>query len=240
MKLNLLILSFLFILSFTTATYPKDFIWGTATASYQVEGASNVDGKQPSIWDIFSHITGKTNNGDTGDLADDEYHRFEEDIEIMKNLGVSHYRFSIAWSRIMTYSNNATQVNQQGLAYYNKLIDSLQAAGIQGLATLYHWDIPQYLDENMGGWLNRDIVSYFEEYADVCFQAFGDRVKYWLTFNEPRSFTILGYGNGMHAPGRCSDRSICAEGDSTTEPYITSHNVLRSHAAVVHLYRQKY
>jgi len=218
--------------------FPSGFMWGSATASYQVEGAYNIS-RGPSIWDIFSHTPGKTRNGETGDVADDQYHRYLDDIQIMKSLGLKNYRMSLSWSRI--YPNGDLPLNHDGVAYYNKVIDALIANGITPFVTLYHWDLPNALNTNgMRGWLDSRIVRSFELYADTTFKMFGDRVKHWITFNEPLSFTNLGYGTGTHAPGRCSDRSVCTEGNSATEPYIAAHNVLLSHAAAVAVYRNNY
>ncbi len=178
--------------------FPADFSWGTATASYQVEGAWNEDGKGESIWDRFSHTEGKIITGDTGDVACDQYHRFPEDIAIMKELSLRGYRFSIAWPRIFPDGKGA--VNQKGLDYYSRLVDGLLEAGITPFPTLYHWDLPQALQDE-GGWANREIVGHFSRYAEVVTNALGDRVKNWIIFNEPWVFTFLGYLFGQHAPG---------------------------------------
>jgi len=236
--------SFLFVFflffscSFVDAKFPKGFMWGTATASYQVEGAHDVDGRGPSIWDVFSHTPGKIIDGTNGDHADDHYHRVEEDVKLMVDLGVKVFRFSISWSRILP--TGELPVNPAGIAYYNKLIDTLLANGIEPFITLYHWDLPQALEARYGGWLNSSSADWFALYAEITFQAYGDRVKYWLTFNEPHSFTVSGYHTGFHAPGRCSNRLLCPEGNSSTEPYIVAHNVLRSHAKAVEIFRKKY
>ena len=150
--------------------FPKEFIWGTATASYQIEGAFDVDGRGASIWDTFSKTPGKVVNGDTGDRACDHYNRFEEDIAIMKDLGVSAYRFSISWSRL--FPNGDSVREERGFDFYNRLINALVAAGIEPMVTLYHWDLPQAL-EDKGGWANRQIVKSFEDYATACAEAFG-------------------------------------------------------------------
>ncbi|KAH3764001.1 glycosyl hydrolase family 1 [Pelomyxa schiedti] len=222
----------------TTSVYPSDFVWGTATASYQIEGAVSQDGRGASIWDTFSHTPGKTANGDTGDVADDSYNLYPEDISLMKELGVKAYRFSIAWSRIMP--TGEMPISQAGIEHYSVLIDTLLDAGIDPYITLYHWDLPQDLHDKYGGWLNDTIIDLFTSYADVCFSSFGDRVQHWITFNEPHEVSWQGYGIGTMAPGRCSDRSKCPEGDGETEPYIVSHNILLSHAQTVDLYRKKY
>ncbi len=178
--------------------FPAGFSWGTATASYQVEGAWNEDGRGESVWDRFSHTEGKILNGDTGDVACDEYHRYKEDVAIMKELGMRGYRFSIAWPRVFPDGKGA--VNQKGLDYYSRLVDELLANGITPFPTLYHWDLPQAL-QDAGGWANRDIIDQFATYAETCVNALGDRVKNWMVFNEPWCFTFLGTLFGIHAPG---------------------------------------
>lgn len=179
-------------------SFPEDFNWGSATASYQVEGAFDVGGRSASIWDTFSKTPGKVVRGDNGDVACDHYNRFLEDVQIMKDLGMQTYRFSIAWPRIIP--NGTGEVNQEGIDFYNRLIDALLEAGIQPTATLYHWDLPQVLQDK-GGWANRDIVQQFADYATVCAEAFGDRVSNWITINEPWCVTWLGNFWGVHAPG---------------------------------------
>jgi beta-galactosidase len=214
------------------------FLWGVATAAYQIEGAVNEDGKGPTIWDAFAKIPGKIKNGDTADIADDHYHKFEEDVRLAKNMGVNSYRFSISWARILPHGYG--EVNQQGIAFYTKLINLLVAFGIEPFVTLYHWDLPQALQDEYGGWLSPTIETHFANFAEICFQNFGDRVKFWATINEPWSFSVMAYEKGIFAPGRCSDRSRCAEGDSNTEPFIVAHNVLNAHAAAVEIYRNRY
>jgi beta-glucosidase len=181
-----------------TARFPADFSWGTATASYQVEGAWNENGKGESIWDRFSHTDGKIRTGETGDVACDQYHRYKEDVALMKALGLRGYRFSISWSRVFPDGKGA--VNQKGLDYYSRLVDELLANDVMPFPTLYHWDLPQALQDD-GGWANRDIVEHFAAYAGVVTDALGDRVKKWMVFNEPWVFTFLGYLFGIHAPG---------------------------------------
>ena len=178
--------------------FPADFSWGTATASYQVEGAWKEDGKGESIWDRFSHTPGTIMNGDTGDVACDQYHRYKDDIALMKELGLGGYRFSISWPRI--FPDGKGKVNQEGLAYYSRLVDELLANDIRPFPTLYHWDLPQAL-QDVGGWANRDIIGHFTKYAETCIESLGDRVKHWMVFNEPWVFTFLGYIVGIHAPG---------------------------------------
>lgn len=215
------------------------FLWGSATASYQVEGAVNEDGRGPSVWDEFSHLPGKTANGDTGDVADDNYHRFKEDIDLIRQLGLNSYRMSLSWTRLFPNGDDA-QINHAGVTHYNQVIDKLVEAGITPFVTLFHWDTPLSLEKRFGGWLSSDMEKYFARYADSVFAAFGDRVKHWITLNEPLTVALCGYNSGVHAPGRCSDRSRCAEGNSSTEPYIAAHNMLNAHAAAVEVYRQKY
>lgn len=181
-------------------SFPDDFIWGVATASYQIEGAWNVDGRGESIWDRFSHTPGKTKNGDTGDQACDHYHRWREDIELMTALNVGAYRFSVAWPRI--YPQGRGAINHAGLDFYDRLVDGLLEAKIAPFVTLYHWDLPQAL-EDRGGWVSRDTVDAYVEYARTMFERLGDRVDNWITFNEPFCTAYLGYGLGVHAPGRC-------------------------------------
>ncbi|KAK9804869.1 hypothetical protein WJX72_009269 [[Myrmecia] bisecta] len=211
--------------------YPNE-----TTAAYQVEGAAGEGGRSASIWDTFSHLPGKTHKGDTGDIADDFYHRFHGDIQLMKELGMAKFRLSISWSRVLPEGTG--EVNEEGIAFYNQVIDALLAAGIEPFITLYHWDLPQRLADQYGGWLSALVAFDFAAYADVCFKAFGDRVKYWTTFNEPYTFCTVGYGAGIHAPGRCSDRKRCAEGDSEVEPWTCTHNVLLAHASAVARFRK--
>jgi beta-glucosidase len=203
-----------------------------------VEGSHDRDGRGPSIWDVFTHTEGKIRDGTAGDLADDHYNRMEEDVDLMKDLGVHVYRFSISWSRI--FPTGEGEVNQKGVDFYNRLINTLLKRGIEPFITLYHWDLPQALETKYGGWLGTKTGEKFVEYAEFCFREFGDRVKYWLTFNEPHSFAVHGYVSGWHAPGRCSNRFVCPAGNTSTEPYIVTHNVLIAHARAVEMYRRKF
>jgi beta-glucosidase len=183
------------------ATFPKGFWWGTATASYQVEGAWNVDGKGESIWDRFSHTPGKIKNGDTGDVACDCYHRWRDDIELLRAMHQNSYRFSISWPRIQ--ASGTGPANPKGIDYYSRLIDALLEVRIRPLVTLYHWDLPQAL-EDAGGWPNRDLAGRYSDYVQTVVRALGDRVTDWMLFNEPDAFVDLGYLDGTHAPGRRS------------------------------------
>ncbi|GLI28649.1 beta-glucosidase [Agromyces rhizosphaerae] len=178
--------------------FGRDFVFGSATASYQIEGAVAEDGRGPSIWDTFSHTPGKVWNGDTGDVACDHYHRVEEDLDLMQRLGLESYRFSIAWPRIQPTGTG--EANEAGLAFYDRLVDGLLARGIRPIATLYHWDLPQAL-EDAGGWTSRDTSFAFAEYARIVGERLGDRVSVWTTLNEPWCSAYLGYGSGAHAPG---------------------------------------
>ncbi len=181
-----------------TQRFPEGFIWGASTASYQIEGAANEDGRSASIWDTFSHTPGKVQNGDTGKVACDHYHRYLEDIALMQRLGISAYRFSTAWPRILPQGTGAT--NPIGFAFYDRLVDALLAAGITPWLCLYHWDLPQALQDR-GGWQNRDIADWYTDYALVVHRQLGDRVQHFATFNEPNVFTLLGHALGLHAPG---------------------------------------
>lgn len=179
--------------------FPAGFRWGTATAAYQIEGAAALDGRTPSIWDTFSRTPGKVLGGDTGDTATDHYHRMAEDVGLMSRLGVSDYRFSVAWPRVQPTGRGPAA--QPGLDFYRRLVDALLEAGIRPVATLYHWDLPQEL-EDLGGWPHRDTAERFAEYAGLVAEALGDRVAGWTTLNEPWCTAFLGYASGVHAPGR--------------------------------------
>ncbi|XP_033096417.1 lactase-phlorizin hydrolase-like [Anneissia japonica] len=211
--------------AFHYGTFPEDFIWSTATASYQIEGAWNEDGKGPSIWDTYSHEPGNIDNGYTGDVACDSYHKYQDDIDSMKALGLKYYRFSLSWPRILP-NGTIDHINQPGIDYYNNLINALRDAGISPMVTLYHWDLPQAL-QDQGGWKNDEIIGHYKDYARLCFEEFGDRVGFWITFNEPWVTTILGHEFASMAPG------IREPG---TTPYIVAHNILRSHAEAYHVY----
>jgi beta-glucosidase len=182
----------------TLLTFPQGFQWGAATAAYQIEGACDEDDRGLSIWDTFCHQPGRVQDGDTGDLACDHYHRYRADVALMKELGLQTYRFSVAWSRVMPFGYGA--VNEKGLAFYDRLVDELLAAGIEPACTLYHWDLPQGL-QDLGGWANRDIAGRFAEYAALLYARLGDRVRRWITLNEPSIFTMFGHRTGVMAPG---------------------------------------
>ncbi|WOL17206.1 beta-glucosidase 12 [Canna indica] len=177
-----------------------------------------------------------------GDVAIDFYHRYKEDVGLMKQMGLDAYRFSISWSRILPSGNLSGGINKEGVKYYNNLINELISNGIQPFVTIYHWDLPQALEDQYGGFLSPHIIEDYRDYAEVCFKAFGDRVKHWITFNEPLVSSYMGYATGMYAPGRCTPKfsGNCSAGNSGTEPYTVSHHVLLAHAVVVKLYRDKY
>jgi beta-glucosidase len=178
--------------------FPSDFVWGASTSSYQIEGAVEADGRGKSIWDVFSHTPGRIKGGDNGDVACDHYHRWREDIGLLANGGSKAYRFSTAWPRILPAGSGA--IEPRGLDFYDRLVDGLIARGIAPWLCLYHWDLPQALQEQ-GGWLNRDIAEKFADYARIVAKRLGDRVKHWVTFNEPNIHALFGHGEGGHAPG---------------------------------------
>ena len=195
----------------TRLAFPPSFRWGVATASYQIEGAASEDGRTPSIWDTFAATPGKVYRGHTGDVADDHYHRYVDDVAIMKQLGIQSYRFSVAWSRITPHvtADALGPVNEAGLAFYTRLVDELLAAGIAPVVTLYHWDLPQAL-EDAGGWTNRRTAHRFGEYASIVASWLGSRVSTYITLNEPWCSAFLGYGSGVHAPGRTDPAAALA------------------------------
>jgi beta-glucosidase len=205
-------------------TFPEGFTWGTATASYQIEGAASADGRGLSVWDTFSRAAGNVHGGDTGDIACDSYHRYREDVALMASLGLNAYRFSIAWPRILPAGRGA--VNQKGLDYYRALLDELGDRGIAAAATLFHWDLPQQLQDE-GGWAARDTAARFADYAAVVAEALGDRVERWITLNEPQVVASHGYRTGEHAPGvRDADASRAA-----------THHLLLGHGLAVQALR---
>jgi beta-glucosidase len=203
-----------------------DFIWGAGTSAYQIEGAVNVDGRTPSIWDVFSHKDGKIDRGHTGDIACDHYHRYVEDVALLAKLGVKAYRFSISWNRILP--NGTGRVNPQGFVFYDCLLDELEKYHIEPYITLYHWDLPQILFEK-GGWLNPEIPHWFEHYVDVVTKHFGNRVKNYITINEPQCIVQVGMHSPEHAPGVVY---------STKECLLASHHLLLAHGFAVRIIRK--
>uniref|UniRef100_A0A7S2I167 beta-glucosidase n=1 Tax=Helicotheca tamesis TaxID=374047 RepID=A0A7S2I167_9STRA len=215
-----------------TASFPDDFIWGTGTSAYQIEGATHEDGRAPSIWDTYCTEAGVILDNSTGDVACDHYHRVKEDVLLMKELGLKTYRFSIAWTRIVPHGSAGSAVNTAGIDFYNHLLDTLIDHGIEPWVTLHHWDVPQTLYDSYGGWMDDQIINDFTFYAHICFDAFGDRVKHWVTINEPWTIAVNGYASGIHAPGRYQRPDV--------EPYIVGHHLLLAHANAVKLYRNKF
>jgi beta-glucosidase len=204
----------------TTYKFPHDFLWGAATASYQIEGAWDEDGKGESIWDRFSHMPGKIEDKSTGDVACDHYHRYQDDIRLMRQLGLKAYRFSTAWTRVLPAGRG--RINPPGLDFYDRLVDTLCAANIEPFLTLYHWDLPYALHEQ-GGWTNRDVAYAFADYAALMVKRLGDRVKYWTTFNEPSVIMLDGYLVGEHAPGLQDQKAA----------YQAGHHLMLAHGLAV-------
>ena len=205
--------------------FPEGFLWGVATAAYQVEGAAREDGRGPSIWDTFSHTPGKVFHGDTGDVACDQYHRLDEDLDLMADLGLMAYRFSVAWPRIQPEGSGPA--NQKGLDFYKRLVDGLRERSIEPVLTLYHWDLPQAL-EDRGGWTSRETSSRFAEYAGIVHEALGREVRFWITLNEPWVSAWLGYGVGAHAPGHSDPAKALA----------ATHHLLLGHGLAVERMRE--
>ncbi|WP_166240665.1 GH1 family beta-glucosidase [Paenibacillus turpanensis] len=205
--------------------FPKDFLWGAATAAYQIEGAHDKDGRGTSIWDTFSRIPGKVKNGDNGDIACDSYNRYEQDIALLKGLGVGAYRFSAAWPRI--FPNGTGEINRAGLDYYHRLVDGLLAKGIEPYCTLYHWDLPQALQDR-GGWNNRETIDAFTAYCEPMFKEFGGKIKHWFTINEPWCVSFLSNYIGAHAPGN-RDLQLATN---------VAHHLLVAHGSAVRKFRE--
>nr|VDD58103.1 unnamed protein product [Brassica oleracea] len=236
--------------AFTRNDFPEDFLFGAATSAYQWEGAVDEDGRTPSVWDTFSHSDNKGN----GDIACDGYHKYKEDVKLMAEMGLEAFRLSISWSRLipsntssscfLTYEfkNGRGQINPKGLLFYKNLIKELRNHGIEPHVTLYHYDLPQVLEDEYGGWIDRKIIEDFTAFADVCFREFGDDVKLWTTINEANIFAIGAYSEGFLPPGHCSTNEFvnCSTGNSSTEPYLAGHNILLAHASASKLYRLKY
>ena len=204
--------------------FPPDFLWGAATAAYQIEGAAGADGRGPSIWDTFSHTPGRVRNGDTGDVAVDHYHRYAEDVALLAALGVKGYRFSVSWPRVQP--DGRGPANQPGLDFYRRLVDALAGAGIEPVITLYHWDLPQAL-QDVGGWAVRDTAARFADYAAIVAGALGDRVQHWTTLNEPWCSAFLGYAAGLHAPGIADP----------AQAFPAAHHLLLGHGLATHAIR---
>jgi beta-glucosidase len=208
-----------------SSSFPSDFVWGAATASYQIEGAAHEDGRGESVWDRFCATPGKVRGGDTGDVACDFYHRYRDDVKLMKELGLDAFRFSIAWPRILP--DGRGKVNEAGLDFYDRLVDELLANGIEPFATLFHWDSPQVLEEE-GGWRARSTAEAFVEYTEVVANRLGDRVRHWITHNEPWVYAWIGHEWGRHAPGH----------ESEAEAVAVAHHLLLSHGWAVEAIRR--
>lgn len=207
--------------------FPDGFVWGAATASYQVEGAAREGGRGPSIWDEFSHSPGRTHDGDTGDVACDQYHRYKEDVAVMKSYGLKAYRFSVAWPRVFPEGRGAP--NEEGIRYYENLVDELLSAGIEPWVTLFHWDLPLALEKELGGWRSRGTAEAFGRYAAFVVKRLSDRVRNWFTVNEIRCFTLTGHRGGGHAPG------VRLEGKAISN---ICHNALLAHGLAVRAIRE--
>ena len=208
----------------TSADFPANFTWGVAAASYQVEGAGHEDGRGESIWDTFAATPGKVVHGHNGEVSVDQYHRYQEDIRLMREAGVHSYRFSLAWPRIQPTGSGT--FNQRGIDYYKRLTDALHAEGIEACATIYHWDLPQPL-EDAGGWPSRDTAYRFSEYAQHCFEQLSEHIDMWITLNEPWCSAVLGYHIGHHAPGR----------HNRGESWAAGHHLLLGHGLAMQAYR---
>ncbi|KAL8542382.1 hypothetical protein ACS0TY_003303 [Phlomoides rotata] len=226
---------------FNRSGFPPGFVFGAASAAYQVEGAVSEGGRGPSIWDTYTHkFPEKIADKSNGDVANDFYHLYKEDVKLIKYLGLDAFRMSISWSRILPRGTLKGGVNKEGIAFYNNVFNELLAKGITPFVTIFHWDLPQALEDKYNGFLSPLVVDDFVDFANICFKEFGDRIKYWITVNEPFTFINGGYDGGFIgnlAPGRCSG---CPQGNSATEPYIAGHHLLLCHAATVKLYKDKY
>jgi beta-galactosidase len=208
--------------------FPKDFVWGTSTSAYQIEGAWNSDGKGPSVWDAFCLIPGKIAKGETGQVACDHYNRYKEDVQLMKQLGIKVYRFSVSWSRVMPAGRG--QVNEAGFKFYSDLVDELLANGIEPWISLNHFDLPLALELELDGWLSSQLPDLFADYARLCYERLGDRVKNWITFNESWVVAMLCYGQGIFAPGKVSNAL----------PYLAGHHLLLAHAKAYMVYDDEF
>ncbi|KAJ0976995.1 hypothetical protein J5N97_012469 [Dioscorea zingiberensis] len=221
-------------------SFPPGFTFGAASAAYQTEGAWNEGGRGPSVWDTFCHEhPEKIADSSNGDHAIDSYHRYKDDVKLLKDMNMDAYRFSISWSRILPTGSLKGGINHDGIKHYHKLIDDLHANGIKPYVTLFHWDLPQGLQDH-GGFANRQTVSDFKDFCNICFHEFGDKVKHWITLNEPWHYSTNGHGRGTDAPGRCSPIFGCSAGNSLCEPYTVTHNLILAHGEAVRLYKEKY
>ncbi|KAL0558760.1 hypothetical protein IC582_003342 [Cucumis melo] len=252
------------------STFPPGFVFGSASSAYQYEGAAFEYGRTPSIWDTFTHEhPERIDDGSNADVTVDQYHRYPEDVNLIKKIGFDAFRFSISWSRVLPTGKLCGGVNQEGIDYYNRLINDLISKGIEPYVTIFHWDVPQALEDEYLGFLSEQIIDDYRDFAELCFKEFGDRVKHWITFNEQNIFASYGYATGIFAPGRGSSSKhfdyLCGdsehkphiglvprrgffwklldcelEGNPGIEPYIVGHNQILAHAATVKLYKSKY
>ncbi len=206
--------------------FPENFIWGTATASFQIEGADSEEGKKPSIWTTFSHIPGRISDGSNGDIACDHYHRYIEDVRLIKEMGSDAYRFSVSWPRVLPDGNG--QTNEKGLDFYDRLVDELLENSIEPYVTLYHWDLPQVLQDKFAGWESREIIEYFADYSALMFRRLGDRVKNWISLNEPFCSSHVSYLFGEHAPGMTDMQ----------RSFRVAHNLLMAHGSCVKVFHE--
>ncbi|XP_050210017.1 beta-glucosidase 13-like [Mercurialis annua] len=232
------------VLKFDSSFFPEGFYWGAATSAYQVEGHANKSGRGPSIWDTYVHeYPERIDDRSNADVTVDFYNHYQDDLKRMsKQLGMNAYRFSISWTRVIPSGRIREGINEEGIEFYNKVIDEMIKNGLTPFGTIFHWDVPQALEDKYGGFRSRNIVADFKDFAELCFERFGDRVKHWITINEPFVFDTHGYELGGLAPGRCSPwvNRACQAGDSGTEPYTVGHHLLLCHAAAVQVYREKY
>ncbi|KAL1888282.1 hypothetical protein Sste5346_009674 [Sporothrix stenoceras] len=225
----------------TLASLPDDFDWGFATASYQIEGGVAEGGRGPCIWDTFCHLEPTRTKGANADVACDHYRRYEEDFDLLQKYGAPSYRFSLSWSRIIPIGGRNDPINEAGIDFYNRLIDALLARDIVPWVTLHHWDLPLGIHDRYGGWLNvEESQADFEHFARLCYERFGDRVKHWITLNEPWIISVFGYSSGINAPGRSSTNPEASEGDSTREPWTVGKALIMSHARAVNVYNKEF
>nr|BAO04181.1 acyl-glucose-dependent anthocyanin glucosyltransferase [Delphinium grandiflorum] len=222
-------------------SFPVNFTFGVASSAYQYEGAYEEDGKGPSIWDTYTHRhPERIDDRSNGDVANDQYHHYKEDVALVKDMGFDAYRFSISWPRILPSGKLSGGVNKKGIQYYNDLIDEILSKGLQPYAAIFHWDVPQTIEDEYGGFLSSRIVEDFKDYADLCYREFGDRVKHWITINEPSILATLQYDLGAIGSGCFESFGTCFPRNSTTIPYVLAHNQLLAHAAAVKIYKEKY
>nr|BAO04178.1 acyl-glucose-dependent anthocyanin glucosyltransferase [Delphinium grandiflorum] len=227
--------------AFDRNNFPVNFTFGVSSSAYQFEGAYKEDGRGLSIWDTYTHrYPERIADGCNGDVAIDQYHHYKEDVALVKDTGFDAYRLSVSWTRVLPSGKLSGGVNKKGIEYYNNLIDELLSKGLQPYVAIFHWDVPQRIEDEYGGFLSSRIVEDFKDYADLCYREFGDRVKHWITINEPSIFSTLVYDFGTLGSGCFKSTGTCIPANSATIPYVLGHNQLLAHAAAVKLYREKY